>query len=153
MKRQRKHLIPTLAALLAISLMAGGIPTAHAEDAYAMVTAANARVYEKHDLSGASVKLPRYMIVGLSRAAGGVSEISLRGCVGYIASSSIDKIDTKDGAEMVFRASGRVYEHAPGKSRSAKVSAGTKVNVIMTSGDIALVERGGNLGYTEKKNL
>ena len=153
MKLHIKRIAGLVSLALMFSLLAGFSTAALAEDSYAMVVARNARIYENQDLSGKSAKMPKYAIVTLASEAGGIAKITYKGYTGYMDAASIGKIDTSSSVEAVFAVDGRVYELATTASRSAKVSAGTTVNVLLAANGCALIEKNGVFCYTRVSYL
>ncbi len=153
MKLHIKRIAGLLSLALILSTFAGFSTPATAEDAYAMVTARNARIYANDDLTGKSAKMPRSAIVGLTSASNGIAKIEYKGYAGYIDASALGKIDMSSSIEAVFAVDGRVYELATTASRSVKVSAGTKVNVLLAGSGCALIEQNGIFCYTRVKYL
>lgn len=152
MKSQIKRIAGLVAMALILSALAG-FTAAMAEDAYAMVVARNARLYANQDLSGKSAKMPKYAIVALAAKGKNVVKVEYKGYTGYMEASAVGEIDTSTYIEAVFSSDARVYELATTASKSAKVSAGTAVKVLLAANGCALVEKNGVFAYTRVKNL
>lgn len=153
MKLHIKCIAQVVCIALLLSALAGFSTSAQAEDAYAMVITRNARIYTNKNLSGKSAKMPKYAIVSLSAESGSVSKIAYKGYTGYMESSALGTIDSSSSIEAIFAVNGRVYELPSTASRSAKITTGTRVNVLIAANGCALIEKNGYLGYTRTKYL
>ena len=132
-----------LAALLALA------PCALAEFA-AQVRVTRMYVYADEGLTSKLGSLKQNTIVTVESYANGVARISYMGRSGYAAVSSMKAL-SGEAREATINARVRVYQSARTSSRSTVLKKGATVNLLMTSGSWAMIEKNGYIGYLAKK--
>ena len=142
-----RKIVRTLALLLAALLALA--PCALAEFA-AQVRVTRMLVYSDEGLSNKLGSLKKNTIVTVNSYANGIASISYMGRSGYAAVSSLKAI-SGEAKEATITAKVRVYQSAKTSSRSTVLKKGTSVNLLMTSGSWAMIEKNGYIGYLAKK--
>jgi hypothetical protein len=142
-----KRAIKRLAALLAVLLLLpGGLP-AMAETFSAIVTANSMAVYGEASMSNQIATLPKNTVVEINGYSTTIAKITYNGQSGYAGISDMKRVD--EAKKAVLSAAAPVYREALETSRSVTVPAGTKVYLLARSGECAMVEKNGYLGYVK----
>lgn len=142
-----------LALLVAVALILACLPgTALAESFSAAVKAKSMKVYADPYGRQYLGSLSQKTIVTVEEYVGGVARIRYNGYTGYAKVSDMCTVESF-AEETKTACATRVYEKPNTSSRSVKVAKGTQVYVLAVSGGIAMVERGGNVGYVAKADL
>ncbi|MBQ8087489.1 MAG: hypothetical protein IJ234_03595 [Clostridia bacterium] len=79
-----------------------------------------------------------------------MAKVTKSGKTGYMNVSDLTAV-SKAGTTAEVTAKAKVYKSASTKAKSITVSAGLRVNLLGTSGDWAMVERNGAVGYMKRK--
>lgn len=142
----------SLAAILIITLLLGGLVAASAEVFSAIVTSESMPVYGEMALTrrlGALEKDTVVRIVGFSNS---VAKISYRGYTGYAKVSDMKAVD-EVAYKAVTNKAATVYETASTAARSVRVGAGTRVYALSLEDDWVRVEKNGYVGYMKLEDL
>ena len=140
------------AAVLVVVMLAASMPAALAASFSAYVASGSAAVYEDAELTNKLGSLPKYTVVTVKSSSGGVAKISYNGSAGYVKASAVESVESV-AEEATVNTTTKVYKEADTSSHSARLSKGTKVNVIMVNGSWALIEKDGVGGYAKEKYL
>ena len=137
-------------AALVLTLALLGSSVALAETA--LINGKSARVYGSAALSGKSASVKRFTPVEVLSVENGTAKIS---CNGYTVYIDEDDLFLLNGGsrEMVFNRDSRVYAYPDKSGKSAKIKAGTAVNVLYTANGCALVEKNGIYAYAYESHL
>ena len=103
-------------------------------------------VYSDAKLTRQTGTLPQDTVVRVLAYAGKAARIQWsdgKGYAGIADMRSVDSVATK----AVVTESAKVYQSASTSARSASVATGTRVYVLGYSGDWAMVEKDGTVGY------
>ncbi len=126
------------------------ISTAQAE-AY-IVTAKSAKLYADEACTWNIDSLPMATVIDVESIENGVARITAGDREGYVAQKDVKSIESLAKPAEVNRNT-YVYQKANSKSKSIKVKKGTKLNVLATNGDWAMVEKSGTIAYMNKAHL
>ncbi len=148
MNGYRKTLKRLTAALVALLLLLPCAAPALAETFYAVVTAAEMAVYGEASLSTPVGSLPKNTVVQITGYSASIAKISYNGKAGYAKVSDLKRVD-ESAKKAVLNAASPVYMSAETTSRSVLAPAGTKVYLLAKSGDWAMVEKNGYIGYVK----
>ena len=140
------------AAALAVLLLLLSAAPAMAEMFSAIVTANSMAVYGEASLSSQVGTLKKNTVVQVTGYSTAIAKISYEGHVGYARISDMKRVD-EDAQKALLSANAPVYKAPQTDSASVKAPAGTRVYVIAESGEWAMVERNGYVGYTKLENL
>ena len=133
------------ALLLMLLMLLPGAP-ALAESYSAAVTDSVA-AYADASLTRKVGDLERYDVVTVTGIKGEVARIRYGGYTMYTKLSAL--VAVKDFATAAtVQTAGRVYQSPDTSSQSLALKQGTSVYILATSGDWAMIEKGGNVGYT-----
>lgn len=134
---------------LLLALLMTLTPEALAEFA-AQVRVTRMLVYADAGLTQKLGSLKKNTVVTVESYANGVAHISYMGKSGYAAVASMKAL-SGEAQEATLNARVRVYQSARTSSRSTVLKKGTEVNLLMTSGSWAMIEKNGYIGYLAKK--
>ena len=148
MNGMRKTLTRLAAALVALLLMLPCAAPALAETFYAVVTAASMPVYGEASLSNQTGELPMNTVVQINGYSTTIAKITYNGKSGYVDISDLKRVD-ETASKAVLNAAAPVYKEALETSKSVTVPAGTKVYLLARSGDWAMIEKNGYIGYVK----
>ena len=133
------------ALLLMLLMLLPGAP-ALAESYSAAVTDSVA-AYADASLTRKVGDLERYDVVTVTGIKGEVARIRYGGYTMYTRLGAL--VAVKDFATAAtVQTAGRVYQSPDTSSQSLALKQGTSVYILATSGDWAMIEKGGNVGYT-----
>ena len=133
------------ALLLMLLMLLPGAP-ALAESYSAAVTDSVA-AYADASLTRKVGDLERYDVVTVTGIKGEVARIRYGGYTMYTKLGAL--VAVKDFATAAtVQTAGRVYQSPDTSSQSLALKQGTSVYILATSGDWAMIEKGGNVGYT-----
>ena len=133
------------ALLLMLLMLLPGAP-ALAESYSAAVTDSVA-AYADASLTRKVGDLERYDVVTVTGIKGEVARIRYGGYTMYTKLSAL--VAVKDFATAAtVQTAGRVYQSPDTSSQSLALKQGTSVYILATSGDWAMIEKDGNVGYT-----
>ena len=135
-----------IAALLLMLLML--LPTTPAlAESYSAAVTDDVAAYADAALSRKVGTLERYTVVTVTGVQGQIARIRYSGYTMYTKLSAL--VAVKDFATPAsVREASRVYESPDASSRSLALKQGTSVYILATSGDWAMIEKDGNVGYT-----
>lgn len=146
MKNNLKRL---LAMILALTMLSSA---ALAESFSAIVTSDRMTVYSDEGLFEEAGSLKKNSVVTVVDSEDGVVKFNYKGKTGYASVSDLNAVENVGRAAIVTETA-RVYKSANKASKSTKVSKGTELYVLSTSGKWAAVERNGNVGFMLLKYL
>lgn len=147
MMKTNKSFLRILSVLLMAALLLSVLPaSALAESFSAAVKSGKMKVYA--DANGRMYlgSLPKKTIVTVVDYNGGVAKIKYNGMTGYAKVSDLKSVESF-AQEAKITKSARVYQQPNTASASVKVSSGTKVYVLAEKNGIAMIEKGGKVGY------
>lgn len=147
--------------------------TASTESAKTVITARAARVYRKANAKSDYVKVKAGTTLQLISTSGNVGKVKKGDTVGYIDLSCLSASDTTaetaagtaenttstESVKKYDRKAAqttqdcKVYARPNASSAYTSVSKGTSLVLLATKGSCAMVERDGNVGYTDVSNL
>ena len=143
----------TLLRLLAAALVLACLPCgALAESFSAAVKSKSMKVYADAHGQVYLGSLSKKTIVTVEEYSGGVAKISYKGATGYAKVSDLRAVESFARKATANRDT-YAYQKADVNSASVKVKAGTSMYVLAVSGSVAMVERGGNVGYVYAGHL
>ena len=141
-----------LATVLLILLLIPAAPAALAEGYSAAVTPEKLSVYSDRALTKQLTNLKRYTIVTVEEVTDGVAEITYKGYTLYTKAAGLKAV--ADFATLcAVNQNTLVFEKADKTSNSLSLPKGTEVYLLATSGNWAMIEREGNVGYTYAGHL
>lgn len=141
MKNQLIRLLAMVLALLTIFSSC-----AFADSFSAIVDVNKMTVYANYDRIGRLGTLKRNTIITVLEAQDNVAKFTYKGRVGY--ASIDDLVSVAEIAETVtVQKNSRVYLTASKAAKSAKIAAGTEVNLLDKQGKWSAIERDGYLGF------
>jgi len=146
MNGYRKTLKRLTAALVTLMLMLACAAPAMAETFYAVVTAGDMTVYGEASLSTELGSLPKNTVVQITGYSSTIAKISYNGKAGYADVKDLKRVD-ESARKAVLNAAAPVYMSAATTSRSVLAPAGTKLYLLARSGEWAMVEKNGYIGY------
>jgi len=153
MTKPNKSKLRILALAVLAALLVASLPvTALAESFSAAVNVKKMKVYADASASDYLGSLPKKTIVTVESYSGGVAKIKYNGMTGYAKIGDMRSVESF-AEEATINRSTRVYAEPNTYSASAKVSSGTKVYVLAEKGGIAMIEKGGKVGYVNAKHL
>lgn len=153
MTQTNSRKLRTLALLLLAALMLSCLPAgALAESFSAAVKAKSMKVYADPYGRNYLGALPKKTIVTVEAYASGVAKISYKGATGYAKVKDMRAVESF-AKEAVTLNSCRVYRELSASSASVRVDSGLELYVLAVKGGIAMVERGGNVGYMKASDL
>lgn len=167
MKNRSKFKI-LLSIMLMLALMAGMVPAAWAASSFkAVVVSGSMKVYSAKSPYKYMGSLPKGTEVTVKDYKSGVALISYNGKTGMAKAGDLEKVTSSssaadnsasntqkyDSKPMVANRSTRVYSKPSTSSKSVSVKAGTSLNLLAVNGNIAMVEKGGAVGYMVKSHL
>ena len=135
------------------------------------ITRANTYVYQKPDTNSARSKVSAGTGLYVLSIKGNVAMVERNGAVGYVnlqhlllesqasaggdAQNSNENLGalTQDSKRAVTSVNTYIFQKPDLTSAYVKVSAGTKMNLLATKGNAAMVEKNGVIGYTNLKHL
>ena len=150
-RNQMKKYRLTAALLAALMLLTASVP-AVAETFSAIVTSSSMTVYKDAALSTKAGALPKNAVVRIASYSGKAARITWSGKSGYAKVSDMTAVDDV-AAKAVNKSAAKVYQEPSTDSRSVKLKANTKLYVLKTSGNWAMVERNGAVGYMKASAL
>ena len=153
MMKTNKSFLRILSVLVMAALLLSALPAAAlAESFSAAVKSGKMKVYA--DANGRMYlgSLPKKTIVTVDSYSGGVAKIKYNGMTGYAKVSDMRSVESF-AEEATINTATRVYQEADASSVSVKVKAGVKVYVLAVKGNIAMIERGGKVGYVNASHL
>ena len=135
-----------ITALLLMLLML--LPSAPAlAESYSAAVTDSVAAYADASLTRKVGDLERYDVVTVTGIKGEVARIRYGGYTMYTKLSAL--VAVKDFATAAtVQTAGRVYQSPDTSSQSLALKQGTSVYILATSGDWAMIEKGGNVGYT-----
>ena len=135
-----------IAALLLMLLLM--LPTTPAvAESYSAAVTDGVAAYADAGLSRKVGTLERYTVVTVTGVQGQVARIRYSGYTMYTKLSALVAV-TDFATPATVRETSRVYESPDTSSRSLALKQGTSVYILATSGDWAMIEKDGNVGYT-----
>ena len=137
----------TVAILMAALLLGSGIP-AMAETFSAIVSAKSMTVYGDAAMSEKLGTLDKYAVVRVVGYSNAIAKISYEGKIGYARIKDMKRVDAV-AEKAVLKSEAPVYASPDVQSASVSAPAGTKLYLLAESGDWAMVERGGHVGYVK----
>ncbi len=137
----------TVAILAAALLLTGGIP-ALAETFSAIVSADSMAVYGDPSMSEKLGTLDKYDVVRVVGYSNTIAKISYEGKVGYAKIADMKRVDAV-AEKAVLKSAAPVYASPDEQSESVNAPAGMKLYLLAESGEWAMVERSGHLGYVK----
>ena len=142
-----------IAALLAtvLLLLTWTVP-AVAETFSAVVTADSMAVYAEPSMSRQLGTLEKYTVVRVTGYSTTVAKITYGGNTGYARISDMKRVDAV-AKKAVVNAAAPVYRQPQADGASVKVPAGTRLYVLAESGEWAMVEKNGVVGYMKSAAL
>ena len=144
-----KRIRRAMAVAMALCLFA--LPMSGCAEAFlALVTANSSTVYSDAAETKKLSTLKKYALVTVEAYEAGVAKVTKSGKTGYMNVSDLTAV-SKAGTTAEVTAKAKVYKSASTKAKSITISAGLRVNLLGTSGDWAMVERNGAVGYMKKK--
>ena len=147
MMKTNKSFLRILSVLVMAVLLLSILPvSALAESFSAAVKSGKMKVYADANGRNYLGSLPKKTIVTVVDYSRGVAKIKYNGMTGYAKVSDMMKVESFAEEAKVIKAT-RVYEKASTNSASVKVKAGTKVYVLAEKNGVAMIERGGKVGY------
>lgn len=153
MMKTNKSFLRILSVLVMAALLLSALPAAALADSFsAAVKSGRMKVYA--DANGRMYlgSLPKKTIVTVDSYSGGVAKIKYNGMTGYAKVSDMRSVESF-AEEATTNTATRVYQEADASSVSVKVKAGVKVYVLAVKGNIAMIERGGKVGYVNASHL
>lgn len=147
MMKTNKSFLRILSVLVMAALLLSVLPaSALAASFSAAVKSGKMKVYA--DANGRMYlgSLPQKTIVTVLDYSGNVAKISYNGMTGYAKVSDMLSVESFAEVATVTKST-RVYQQPSTASASVKVNAGTAVYVLAVKNGIAMVERGGKVGY------
>ena len=135
-----------ITALLLMLLML--LPSAPAlAESYSAAVTDSVAAYADASLTRKVGDLERYDVVTVTGIKGEVARIRYGGYTMYTKLGAL--VAVKDFATAAtVQTAGRVYQSPDTSSQSLALKQGTSVYILATSGDWAMIEKGGNVGYT-----
>ena len=135
-----------ITALLLMLLML--LPSAPAlAESYSAAVTDGVAAYADASLTRKVGDLERYDVVTVTGIKGEVARIRYGGYTMYTKLSAL--VAVKDFATAAtVQTAGRVYQSPDTSSQSLALKQGTSVYILATSGDWAMIEKDGNVGYT-----
>lgn len=135
-----------IAALLLMLLLM--LPSAPAlAESYSAAVADDVAAYADAALTRRVGTLERYTVVTVTGVQGQIARIRFGGYTMYTQLSAL--VAVKDFATpATVQTANRVYELPDVSSQSLALTQGAQVYILATSGDWAMIERSGNVGYT-----
>lgn len=137
-----------LAALILACLPCGAL----AEGFSAAVKVKSMKVYADPYGRSKLGALPKKTVVTVEEYSDGVAKISYKGVTGYAKVSDMRAVESF-AKKASANTNTRVYEQPNASSASAKVKSGTSMYVLAVSGGVAMVEKGGKVGYMKAAHL
>ena len=137
---------------LTLILLLAYVPSALAATFSAIVTSSSMAVYGEASFSNKLGSLKKNTVVQVKKYSGNVALISYGGRTGYAKVSDMKALDDV-AEEAVVNTNTRVYQSASTKSANVALKKGVKLNLIAVSGNWAMVEKGGNVGYMNAKHV
>ena len=151
MKNRSCKIKRILALTIALATLLGCAP-ALAESYKAVIADTSLTVYQDAALSQKAGELDGYTLVTVNAEKDGVAQLKYGSYTLYASTSALRKVDDI-AIPATANQDTRVFEAPDLNSRSAALKAGTQVNVLFVSGNVAMIEKGGNLGYTYAGHL
>lgn len=137
-----------LTAVIAAAMIL--ISSAQAE-AY-IVTVKSAKLYADEACTWNIDSLPMATVIDVESIENGVARITAGDREGYMAQKDVKSIESLAKPAQVNRNT-YVYQKANSRSKSVKVKKGMTLNVLVTNGDWAMVEKNGTIAYMNKAHL
>ena len=151
MKNKSCKMKRILALTIALATLLGCAP-ALAESYSAVIADASLTVYADAALSQRVGELDGYTLVTVNAEKDGVAQLKYGSKTLYARASTLRAVN-----DIAIPATAsqdtRVFEAPDLNSRSVALKAGTQVNVLYISGNVAMIEKGGKLGYTYTGHL
>lgn len=138
-----------VAILAAVMMLVSG---ACAESFSAIVTAKSMKVYADEAMSWNIGNLPMATVVTVQSYEGDVAKITAGGREGYAAVCDMEAL-SKLAKPATINCNTYVFKKASTSSAYMKVKNDTKVNLIATNGQWAMVEKSGTIAYMNKDHL
>lgn len=148
MIKTNKSKLRILPLLLAIVLIISALPVVSlAEGSFsAAVKSKKMKVYADAQGKNYLGSLAQKTIVTVESYSGKVAKIKYNGMTGYAKVSDMRTVESfAKEAEITKKC--RIYQAPTTKSKATAVNKGTKVNVLAVENGIAMVEKGGKVGY------
>ena len=143
-----KTLLRRLTAAIAAMVV---LITAAQAEAY-IVTVKSAKLYADEACTWNIDSLPMATVIDVEAIEDGVARITAGDREGYMAQEDVKSIESLAKPAQVNRNT-YVYQKANSRSKSIKVKKGMKINVLVTNGDWAMVEKNGTIAYMNKAHL
>ena len=151
MKNKSCKMKRILALTIALATLLG-CASALAESYSAVIADASLTVYADAALSQRVGELDGYTLVTVNAEKDGVAQLKYGSKTLYARASALRAVN-----DIAIPATAsqdtRVFEAPDLNSRSVALKAGTQVNVLYISGNVAMIEKGGKLGYTYTGHL
>lgn len=146
------HKIKRMLAMILMLAMLLPCAPALAESYAAIVGGADLAVYKDAAMQKKAGELEAYTLVTVKAVKGDVAQLKVQGYTVYAELDGLKKVDDIAIPGVVSQNT-RVFEEPDLISRSTAVKKGMQLNVLMISGDWAMVEKNGKLGYTYVDHL
>lgn len=143
-----KRILALILALLTLLPAQSALAEAYS----AIASEAGLTVYASASLSGASAKLDGYSVVRVTAEQNGVARIEYGKYTVYADANALVPV-SEIAVPAVVNQDSRVFEEPDLNSRSAAMDKGLEVNVLYVKGNIAMVEKDGNVGYAYTGHL
>ena len=144
-----KRTIKRLTALAVALLLTLPCAAPALADAFAaVVTADSMAVYQEASMSTPQGSLPKNTVVRITGFSTTIAKISYNGNTGYAKVSDMKRLD-ETAKKAVVSAAAPVYKEPEETSQSVLVKAGTQLNLLARSGEWAMVEKNGYVGYVK----
>ena len=148
MTRYRAGIRKLIAVILAAALLLIGAAPAMAETFSAIVSAKTMAVYGDASMSQKLGTLDKYAVVRVVGYSNTIAKISYEGKIGYAKIADMKRVDAV-ADKAVLNAAAPVYSSPDEQSESINAPEGTKLYLLAESGDWAMVERSGHVGYVK----
>lgn len=143
--------IKRITALLLMLMLL--LPSAPAlAESYSAAVTDDVAAYADASLERKVGDLERYTVVTVTGVKGDVARIRYSGYTLYTRLSALVAVKDFATAATVSQ-TGKVYEAPDTSSRSLSLKKGAQVYILARSGDWAMIEKGGNVGYTYQEIL
>ena len=153
MMKTNKSFLRILSVLVMAAMLLSVLPaSALAASFSAAVKSGKMKVYADANGKMYLGSLPKKTIVTVVDYSGNVAKIKYNGMTGYAKVSDMRSIESFAQEARVTKTS-RVYQEASTASASVKVSKGTMVYVLAEKNGVAMIEKGGKVGYMSAANL
>lgn len=144
--------IRKLAVLLIAALLTGVAVPAMAETFSAIVSADTTTIYGDASMSQKLGTLDKYAVVRVVGYSNSIAKISYEGKVGYAKIADMKRVDAV-ALKAKLNAETQVYRTPDEKAENVTVRSGLQLNLLAESGDWAMVESNGYVGYVKKDRV